>query len=578
MTKKKLILSISLPILALVIAIGLAGGYFSKADSTDFVISNGVLSKYTGTAENVVIPENVTEIGSDAFSGNPYIKTVKFPKKVEKIDSRAFQTCIALESIEIPDTVTKIDSSAFAECKNLKSVKIGTGVTSIGDGIFSSCMNLEKVDVVSGNSAFQYKDGAIYTKDMTGLISYMPGNKNAKYNMPDTVTSISEYAFSGCQHLKELRLSTGISKIPSNAFYNAVSLEHVIINEPTKEIGFTSFKNCTGLKEVELPMSINNIYDNAFDDCKEGVYFRCLDTSYAASYARNRGFNVTSVCTYVLEEDNTNTNSNQSAVSDNNTANNNDGQDTPTNNMSSDAVSSLVQKIAGEPGYDKAQAPANDDSSVMYGNGVIVSDKVFVMTNGMKVTDGKDLGNSQSSGSQPSSSGSGRIDNYQYYNSDMTSYDFSDSSVNTIGTLAFARSDLKSVNIPSNIISIEYGAFYHCDSLEEINIPSSVVSIEAYAFNHTPWYDNWLASGEKFLIVGDGVLYSYNGQDEDLVIPDGVKFIAPAAFSGHSEIKSVTFPDSLKALGDNSFYNTNIETINNLGDNVVTYGNSGLNR
>ena len=79
----------------------------------DFVIQDGKLKKYTGRGGDVVIPDGVTSISREAFSG-----------------------CSSLTSITIPESVTSIDYGAFSDCRSLTSVTIPEGVTSIGGCAF----------------------------------------------------------------------------------------------------------------------------------------------------------------------------------------------------------------------------------------------------------------------------------------------------------------------------------------------------------------------------------------------------------------------------------------------------------
>ena len=55
------------------------------ADTGEFTINNGLLTKYTGTAETVTIPSNVSRIGKSAFQNNKYIKSVIIPGNVRII-------------------------------------------------------------------------------------------------------------------------------------------------------------------------------------------------------------------------------------------------------------------------------------------------------------------------------------------------------------------------------------------------------------------------------------------------------------------------------------------------------------
>ena len=93
-------------------------------NDTDFIINNGILEKYTGPGGNVVIPEGVTEIGSDAFEGCKKLKQVTIPEGVTKIGYQAFKSCSILTVVEIPETVIDIDSEAFAYCGKLHRLTI----------------------------------------------------------------------------------------------------------------------------------------------------------------------------------------------------------------------------------------------------------------------------------------------------------------------------------------------------------------------------------------------------------------------------------------------------------------------
>lgn len=59
----------------------------------DFVIEDGILTKYVGKETEVVIPEGVTEIGLRAFAGCEKLKKVTIPETVTKVGSEAFKNC-----------------------------------------------------------------------------------------------------------------------------------------------------------------------------------------------------------------------------------------------------------------------------------------------------------------------------------------------------------------------------------------------------------------------------------------------------------------------------------------------------
>ena len=95
----------------------------AMAQDTDFVIENGVLTKYNGAGGAVTIPESVTAIGEKAFEECYDLTSVTFGSNVERIGDFAFINC-DLSNVTIPESVSKIGKGAFAGNTNLTEVTI----------------------------------------------------------------------------------------------------------------------------------------------------------------------------------------------------------------------------------------------------------------------------------------------------------------------------------------------------------------------------------------------------------------------------------------------------------------------
>ena len=88
--------------------------------------------------ETVDLSENLEHIGSYAFWGCSSLKTITLPNSLKSIDMNAFYES-GLVSIVIPDSVTELGSELFRACTDLESVLIPDSVTDIGDYAFYQC-------------------------------------------------------------------------------------------------------------------------------------------------------------------------------------------------------------------------------------------------------------------------------------------------------------------------------------------------------------------------------------------------------------------------------------------------------
>ena len=134
--------------------------------------------------------------------------------------------------------------------------------------------------------------------------------------------------------------------------------------------------------------------------------------------------------------------------------------------------------------------------------------------------------------------------------------------VTNIGAYAFYEcSGLTSIAIPNSVTDIGYNTFYSCSSLTSITIPNSVTSIGINAFNGTKWYENQ----PDGLVYAGLVLYKYKGTmptNTKIVVKEGTKRIEDSAFSGCSDLISVTIGNSVKSIGSSVFYNCyNLQSI-----------------
>lgn len=115
----------------------------------DFVIEDGVLTKYNGPGGDVTLPENVIKIGNWAFSGCVNLTDITLLKGIEAIGEWAFVDCTSLTSVILPEGVTEIGRYAFRSCTNLQSITIPASVTTeLDNSMFWGCSGLQNVTLL----------------------------------------------------------------------------------------------------------------------------------------------------------------------------------------------------------------------------------------------------------------------------------------------------------------------------------------------------------------------------------------------------------------------------------------------
>lgn len=145
----------------------------------------------------------------------------------------------------------------------LEAISIGKNTSFLGNGAFVYAHSLKELTVHKDNPYFCTEDNVLFNKDKTELILYPLGKKDASYTMPDSVTTLHQWAFCDVNELKQLHFSSKLSTIQNEAFYICDGIDELILPDSLSDIGKESFSNCQA-RRIVLPDSIKTIGEYAF--------------------------------------------------------------------------------------------------------------------------------------------------------------------------------------------------------------------------------------------------------------------------------------------------------------------------
>ena len=252
------------------------------------------------TLSNITLGDMLFQVGDGAFEGCSALANVAIPKNVQWLGNAIFYGCTNLGSIEvdslnlwysslngvlfdkkqveliqfpggkggeytIPDSVTDVRAYAFYQCVALTRLTIKASVSTFWYPWISGCTALKEFVMDPRDDRFSALDGVWFNKSRTALLHY-PGGLTGSYSIPDGVTSVWDYAFSGSANLTEVTMPNGLMSLGVNAFNGCGSLTNANIPRKLVAISSGAFLGC-GLVDIAIPENVRYIGDGAFRDC-----------------------------------------------------------------------------------------------------------------------------------------------------------------------------------------------------------------------------------------------------------------------------------------------------------------------
>lgn len=302
-------------------------------NTTNAVDIQSCAFQYSNIKGQLVLPDNVGDILSEAFMGSAFEGELYMPslsaygysmfKDCTRLTSIVFEDttilarsmfagCTGLtQEVELPVSLKKIPASLFEDCSNLQgNLQIPNNVTSIGEYAFYNCTNLMGNLVLSENLteicsyAFYecsglnelHLDSAINLEYIGDYAFYSCSNLTGSIYLPDSLSNydyaVGEYAFANCTKLTgPVKFPEEFSRIPAGLFYNCSSLNcELNIPKSVTFIGVSAFEDCTSLSGISSEFYCG-IANSAFKNCSsmqgDIIFAKDADTfsQYVSDYA-----------------------------------------------------------------------------------------------------------------------------------------------------------------------------------------------------------------------------------------------------------------------------------------------------
>lgn len=486
--------------------------------------------------------------------------------------------------------VTAIAHSAFRNCTSLKSVSFPASITTVGEHAFAGCTSIDSVEISDLAAWCDITfDSRLSNPCYLAHRLFLNGEEIIDLVIPDTVTSIGSYAFTGCMGLNSVHIPSSVTEIGVSVFANCPEItsmtvddgntvydsrdacnavivtssgtliagcQNTVIPGTVTSIGDYAFSECTMLRGINIPNSVTRIGLEAFYRCSSLISANIPNSVTVIGYQAFYGCSalrsvhipasVRGIASSAFEY--------------------------------CPSITSMTV-ASGNPQYD-----SREDC-----NAIIETVENRLIAGCMNTVIPATVT---------------AIDDYAFSGCSELSGMEIPPSVVAIGDYAFRScSKLRRVVLPASLVTIGVSAFFDCTALNSISIPATVSSIGAFAFERCPalvsmvvdsansTYDsrqncnaiietatNRLIAGcmnttvpATVTAIGDNA-FSGCFMLTEMDLPKSVTRIGDYAFTGCSSLASINIPTSVKSIGYAAFNGCSALTSLDIPNSVVAIG------
>ena len=282
------------------------------------VVGDGVLIKYCGKEDNVIIPVRVKTVDCSVFKDFKDAAKIVIPETVKYIGKQAFMNCTAdisggegityvannaffgskwvednkdkflvigkgcmvnyvieNDAVYIPNGVRQISGVDFKDLDKKITLHISKDVRKISDIEQIGYVRAIKVD--KDNEMLSAEDGVLYNKNRTMIYRYPVYKTNKRFYAETKLEAVGDKAFYGCD-IEVAELYNGVKTIGNMAFYECANLEQIELPDSLIKLGNKAFYGCEELSSVALSDEVTVIPYSAFSGCENLEEFICSES------------------------------------------------------------------------------------------------------------------------------------------------------------------------------------------------------------------------------------------------------------------------------------------------------------
>lgn len=364
----------------------------------------------------------------------------------------------------------------------IAKVVVGNGVTTVGDYAFSGCNGVTEICLPDGIKSLGYK--ACYECGITSI------------DFPNSITSFGDSVFARCSRLTNVKIPNGITCITNNMFSNCINLTSIEIPDSVTSFEKGAFTRCIRLTNIDIPSGVTKIGESAFVNCRGLINIELPDNVVSIG---SRAF---VDCT---ELTNINIPSGISTI-----------ESETFNGCTKLADIKLPLGITsiGESAFKGCSSLTN-----------------IVIPKGVT-----------------------KIGDYAFSNcTKIVNIEIPSGVTNIANGLFSGCSGLKSVELPNRITSIGNSAFSNCSRLSAITIPNRVTYIGSNAFHLCVDLTN-IEIPDSVSSIGANAFSNCTGLT-NVIIPNNVTNIPSGLFIYCRNLINVVIPGETTNIGKKAFYN-----------------------